>query len=1101
MPAVPPTPRPRRSRRRPVLISLGIVLAVLVIGLIALPALVRTAWMRGQILTRINAALAPGRLNVERFDVSWTGPTRLVGFELIAPDGARVAEAPVAELNQSLGALLLGRRGPTVLLLDHAALAIRRGSDGRLDLVGALQSVIAHPDPTRDLTVRITHGSLVVRGDKLAEPITAQTADLDLHIPPSPQALTWHLDLGHETGGSIVARGELNRWTARDQDPSRANIQLDVEAKRWPVRLQTDGITASGQLDGTIELARQTERWQSVGNLRFADGSLTGKVLAGDTLTPGLVTLVWDGKQQTAGGWSIRRLTLDAALGSVRAEGSLAANLGLDATSGEAPRIEGRLDLAALARQIPHALRLRPGLVVEAGTARFVVESPAADRTLIRSEATVADLAARDGDRRLTLLDPATFTAEVVRAGSDFTIRKLIARTAFGTASASGRLDDLTLTGSADLGALRRQVADWIDIGKLDGSGRADLTGSYRVVDHQFIARLAVQGHELRLAGVTANPIERPLATLDLTVTGQPGGSPWPENWDMALVSASAPGASGRVELRPVGESVGLKARFGGDLPGDAPDQRIEATLDGTWTGSRRLLTCDRVAARVVGPDASPRFEFAARGEFDGAAGSVRFDPIVEPGSAAGPIRLASSGVRVTGLGADLAALRIDGGFEGDLPTAEHWSARVFATGDADGLRFGTTAATDATTGTRAGSLQLAGRYDRAADRVALLELEGRSAFGALTGTGAMTDLAGARRFDVQGQIQPDYAAITAWLVRTVEPGAKIAGGPRPFRLAGVLGGPDPLGSVDGEIGLDLIEADVYGMKLGPAPVVVRAKGGQILVDPISTTLNEGHIRLEPEIVPRDSTGAPVFRLGKNSSIREAQINDEVSRRVLAFVAPILEGTTRASGRVSVDLDRAEFPLTPGRSKAVQVDGQVVFADVAFAPGDLANDLLGAIGRRDAVLRLDRPVTLTIADGRINQSGLAVPIGDLTRIEVAGWVDFDKNLALTASLPVTPAMLGNNALLTDIAAGTMVRLPINGTLNQPRIDQEAFAQNMKAMGKSLLTRGATRGALELLMRFGRPAAVDPNVPPPPTPAERKALRQERRMNRNATPDP
>lgn len=1106
MPALPPNPRSRRSRRRPVLIGVGVVLAVLLVSFILLPVVVRTAWMRGQILTRINAALAPGRLAVDRFEVSWTGPTRLISFDLIAPDGARVAEAPVAELNRSLGDLLLGRGASTVLLLDHAAVAIKRGADGRLDLVDALQTVIAHPDPTRDLTVRITHGSLVVRGDNLAEPIEAQTADLDLHIPPSPQAMTWHLTLGHEGGGEVVARGEMNRWTARNQDPGRANIQLDIEAKRWPVRVQTEGITASGQLDGSIELTRQSERWQSGGDLRFADGSLSGKQLAGDTLTPGLVALVWNGKQ-TSGGWVIQRLTLDAPLGSFRAEGGLDANLGLGfgSTSTAAPRVEGRLDLAALAQQIPHALRLRPGLVVEAGTARFLIESPATDRTLIRSEATIADLAARDGDRRLTLRDPATFTAEVVRSGPDFAIRKLFARTAFGSAAASGRLDDLTLTGSADLGALRRQVADWIDIGQLDGSGRADLTGSYRVVDHQFIARLAVQGHDLRLAGVTAGPIERPLATLDLTVTGQPGASQWPDAWDMALVSVAASGASGRVELRPTGESVGVTARFASDLAGLDPTQRVEVSLDGSWTGSRRRLACDRVAARVLVPDAPPRFEVAARGEYDGSAGSIRFDPIPGPGSTSGPIRLAPAGLRVTGLGGDLATLRVEGGFEGDMPTAssptEHWSARVFATGDEAGFRFGTRASTDASTGPGVGSVQFAGRYDRAEDRVALLELEGRSSFGVLTGTGGMTDLAGSRRFDLQGQVKPDYAAITAWLASAVEPGAKINGGSRPFRLAGVLGGPDPLGSVVGEVGFDLIQADIYGMKLGPAPVVVRAKDGQILVDPISTTLNEGHIRLEPEIVPRDATGAPVFRLGKNSSIREAQINDEVSRRVLAFVAPILEGTTRASGRVSVDLDRAEFPLTSGRSKAVQVDGQVVFADVAFAPGDLANDLLGAIGRRDAVLRLDQPVTLTIADGRINQRGLAVPIGGLTRIEVAGWVDFDKNLALTASVPVTSAMLGNNPLLSDIAAGTMVRLPISGTLNRPTIDQEAFANNMKEMGKSLLTRGATRGALELLMRIGRPAQSAPDAPPPLSPAERKALRQERKANRNATPDP
>ena len=87
-------------------------------------------------------------------------------------------------------------------------------------------------------------------------------------------------------------------------------------------------------------------------------------------------------------------------------------------------------------------------------------------------------------------------------------------------------------------------------------------------------------------------------------------------------------------------------------------------------------------------------------------------------------------------------------------------------------------------------------------------------------------------------------------------------------------------------------------------------------------------------------------------------------------------------------------------------------------------------------------------------------------------------------------MLGNNDLLSDIAAGTSIKLPISGTLDAPSIDRDAFQAGLKDMGKSLLTRGATRGALELLMRLGRPS--DPNAPPPPTPEERRERRMERK---------
>ena len=799
-----PAPPTRRRPRRWLFVAVGVgaLFAILLALVASLPFLIGTQYARTQILAQINQTLAPGRLDVDRFEVSWTSPTRLVRFKLIAPDGNTVADARVAEISRSLGQILLRRPGSTVLNLERTRLAIHRSADGKLDLVEALKTVIDQPDPDRDLTIRIKGGSLDFRADGLADPFIAQAADLDLQIPPSPLGLTWTLKLKHSEGGELVAKGDTNRWTARDKNPSLADFRLDLEAKRWPIANRAEGLTTRGFLEGSAGAVRRGERWELEGNVRLLDLNFAGERLSGDTLRPGPVSVAWS-LGQAGDGWAIRRMSVDSAIGSGRLEGRFDSKIGFVSTTGEPGRVEAQVDLAAVAQQLPNLLGLKPGLMVEGGSARLTAQPIGKDSSAWSFEANVADVSAKDGDRRLDFRDPVSMSAEVARAGDSLTVKAMSAHIPFLSASGSGRVDDLN-------------------------------------------------------------------------------------------------------------------------------------------------------------------------------------------------------------------------------------------------------------------SL---------------------------------------RRFDFQGEIKPDFEAINTWLVRQVEPGAKLAGQPRPFRVGGVLSGSDPIGSVEGEVGFDLASVDLYGIKLGPAPIVVRARGGQILVDPISTTLNEGQIRLEPEIVLQDTKGEPTLRLGKNSTIRDANINDDVSRRVLSFVAPVLEGATRVSGRLSVDLDHAEFSLKSGRSRSAVVEGLVVFNDVAFAPGPLANDLLGAIGRRDASVKLDRPVTLTIADGRVNQSGLAIPVGDLTRIELAGWVDFDRNLALTATLPVTAAMLGNNPLLSDIAAGTQVRLPIGGTLSKPKIDREAFTASLKDLGKSLLTRGATRGALELLLRATRPK--DPNAapdPPPLTAEERKALRLERKAERKARRD-
>ena len=107
---------------------------------------------------------------------------------------------------------------------------------------------------------------------------------------------------------------------------------------------------------------------------------------------------------------------------------------------------------------------------------------------------------------------------------------------------------------------------------------------------------------------------------------------------------------------------------------------------------------------------------------------------------------------------------------------------------------------------------------------------------------------------------------------------------------------------------------------------------------------------------------------------------------------------------------------------------------------------------------------------------------------------------MTASLPLTPAMVGNLPILNSIVEGTRITVPIRGTLQRPEIDKDAMNLVLQDLVKTL-ERGVTRGAADLLMRLTRPR--DPNAPPPPTREERRARHRERqaqrRLNRGIVP--
>ncbi len=1163
-----PTPA-RRPRRWWKALLAASVLAL--VGTIGLPWLVGSDPGRSRVADRINRALAPGRLEFRSLRVSWFGPTRLGDFTLFDPKGVKVASGPSGSLDRTLGQWILGAPGTITLTLDAATFDIERSDDGSINLVQALRSVIASPDPKRDLVVKVVGGSLRYRDPFLAEPSTADELELDLRVRPAPDPLSWKLRIARGDS-ALEVHGDYDHYLSRGGPTKAAELQVSVLGKRWPIVARTAGVDASGRLDGSLDFLRRRGQWKLTGDARLLGFQARGGPLNGDSLAFDRLGADWDLAEGDEG-WSIRRLALTSPVGDLKAEGHLSG------TSGHhKQRIEGRVDLAALARRLPHALHLRDGLTVDRGTARLSVDvESVGSHATFDVEARVADLAARDRDRALSLRDPATFTAHVLRDGEVWSLERLAVKTAFLEASASGRIaDGVALEARINLDDLRRQLGDWVELGRVELAGSAKVSGTYRFrpagsaknaaekhADSQVEASrrptdptipspvyqndLKASFRDLRVPGVAAWFLPGNQEWLSVTVDGPAEASGWPRGWDRVDAWIGLDTARVRAQLQSKGRSIGMALDTSDRWPtATNPEQYASASLAGDWTPEGRVLTIDRLnldVIRPVGKRPDSRLQAVARGRLDLSSGELvldaapgnpvagtapRPDRILDsglevlgaaPAVSPGQIVLGPDGIRVYGIGKGLPALRAEGSLVGNsadldallaevggrqaLGLSGRWSALATARGDADGVQVAGKLGLDEAPGpgpkpARPTAMAVRAHYASAGDRIDLSEFTVSTAFGTLDASGRLDDPSGRRMIDLKGTLAPDFGAITARLADRVEPGAKVEGRPRAFRASGSLAGEssgDRFRGLDAEVGFDLTEADVYGMRFGPSPVVLRAKDGRLSFDPISTTLNEGHVRLEPEI-DLGAPGGPVLRLAKNSAIREAEINDEVSRRVLAYVAPILDQATRARGLVSVDLDHAEFPIGPGRARQVKLEGAVVFEDVEFAPGPLANDLLGAIGRRDASLKLDRPVTLTIAEGRVNQRGLAVPIGDLTRIELAGWVDFDRNLALTATVPVTPAMLGNNPLLSDIAAGTQVRLPIGGTLDRPRIDQDAFTANLQDLGKSLLTRGATRGAMELLMRLGRPR--DPDAPPPPprmTPQERRNLRQEKKATR------
>ncbi|SIO58618.1 translocation and assembly module TamB [Singulisphaera sp. GP187] len=1094
------------------------VLILIVCAIAAIPWGLGTRPARRWLLAQANRALAPAGIDFATIRFSWFGPTRLTNFVLRDAQHDQVIASPNAVWDRNLRQILFERPRLGTFDLKSASLDVERHADGSIDLYEAIKPVLGK-NPGTDLHIRMQRARLRFRTAGQPVPVTAERADLTLDVPAAPRPIAWNLQLENpatRNSAKLQIGGRFERWKPAN------TLVVEVKAQRWPWAVSVPGLESAGHLDGQFSLGREAGNWAVSGDLGLLDVDATGSRLAGDHLRLDRVTGSWN-LTETAGTWVVHRLDLTSPLGSIKASGQR------PASANAVAKVEGTLDLAAVARQLPHALRLRDGIALDRGSAKVRIESrddPKQQGQGWDLEAKISDLEAQDHGRRFTLREPATLTGRLARRdqGQGIALERVAVRTAFLNVTGQGDVDrGIDWSGTIDLGGLQRQLRDLVDFGAIALAGAGELSGRYHRDGTRFQGRLTSDLRGLQVDGLAAGPLRRELLHLDLALDGTAAASGLPAALHSVRFDLASDDTTVKLTTKsgPNANSVTLDAKA--PIVWVDPPRRAEGHLEAQWSSTGVVIDRLAVSLTALAENAKPGDEpirVDAKGRYDRSAGEFVLTPTTAaPGPSA--FALAPEGIRVSGLGGT-GALRGSAGFAGDLGAVRQliapgdgasnggltgpWSARATAESTDDGVRFvgkvdlhplmtsGPANEVVRDEGPITFSLNVLRPTDTNEFQVAELVLASR--YATLEGSGRLTDPKGKRNADLHGSLTPRWDAINTLLAERVEPGARVSGKPRAWRIKGPVAGaslPDVLKSLDLEFGFEFADANIYGLRVGPLPIVARTREGRLEIDVIDTSLNGGRIHLEP-VLTLDREHGSTLTLDENSSIANAEINDEVSRRFLSYVAPVLDRATRAHGRVSVDIEEAEFPLGGPVKREAKVEGQVVFEAVEFLPGPFAEQLLNLLGRTDRpTIKLDEPVALTIADRRVYQKGMALPLGQLTRVELEGWVDFDRNLELTASLPITAAMVGNAPVLSAMVENQRISVPIRGTLKNPEIDREAMNLSLKNLGQSILGNGMIRGAAEMFKQLQKPR--DPNAPPPPTFQERRANRLERKAER------
>jgi translocation and assembly module TamB len=1077
------TPRkPRRLRRFLAILVLGPLLTI-----VLLPTLLSIGPARMGLVALANRHLAPARVDVAGLRLSWFGSLELSGLSLRDSQGKRLVKVARATLDRSLIELLLDHSSPGTLTLIQPAFDITRRADGSIDLVDLLPKRPAAP-PARprnesppsaeagalfdvDCTLKVVQGSLRFAAPELPEPFVVDRFDLTAQTSAAAGPLNVRLRMekgsgsGSGSGASSLAIDGV--YDFRAAKPAAGDLTLNLRAGRWPFSARAAGVAARGTLDGWFAVSQKAGRWDLKGDTRLLGLDISGAALAGDRLQLDLVTVLWDvvqGPAAAAGSgpatWDIRRLKLTSPVGTLAASGPIQGQPGTTAV------VEGRVDLAALARQLPHALRLREGLAVERGEVglRLGVRYEAGAQTA-ELTAQVSDLLAHDSARTVALRSPARLDGKLTRRGSNLELEQLELTSGFLQTSGSGDLEaGIKVTGAVDLGALQAQLRDLIDFGSVALGGQGNYSLTYRRAGATFTAALTSELHGLDLKGLTATPIHREAVRLEAAASGSADASGVPQSLGDLKVGLAAGQIGAFATAAPKDGATAVSLVATGPLT-------LSEQTDGVVHGDLKFQGAWRAAALEIGELRLGVHPASVPAQARPPALAVRG----RVGRSQGDLDLAGDVASVDQLVA---------GLTGSAPydLAGQWTGKITVQPLSDGrqqLAVGLSAP-DLTGGSAPGQprspegpIALAARaiYKAEGARLDIEQMRLITRYATLDGRGPLADVTGRRVADLEGTLTPNWQTLNALVASAVEPQARLQGGaPRAFRVKGPLSG-DSLAALlkglDLELGVDLAGAQAYGLNLGPAALVLLCDGGRTIIAPILTTLNNGRVDLRPELALDDPRGL-TLRLAPGSALQNVEINDDVSHKVLCFIAPVLDEATQVHGRVSASFARAEFPIGGGADRTMTLAGSIVFSDVTFGAGPLGNELLAMAGKSpDTALRMNQPLQLAIADRRIHQSGLEIPINRETSITIKGSVGFDQTLALRAEVPLNPSVLGRDRTLQNLASGTTIPVPVGGTLTHPKVDRQALAAAMREVTRSILKRGAKDEASELLKRFVR----------------------------------
>lgn len=866
---------------------------------------------------------------------------------------------------------------------------------------------------------------------------------------------------------------------------------------------------------------REPAKAKLEGQVAVAQLEVAGDGLQGDTLK--LERLVLPCQVELQGSAiTVQRARLECEAGQVSIHGHLdSAQEIWTLLEQSGCGLSADVDLARLAQLLPRTLRLKADTRIEEGRLHLVLNSgQQRERTVWHGVLQTSRLRGQSQGQKFSWDEPISATFDAYQGKNQWPlIEQLQCQSSFLQIQAAQTGKQWNATARYDLDRLAHQLAQFLDLGSLQLAG----TGATRLaLEQQSNGSFRLQGasnfEKLTVKGLASSPLLEEHLTCQIVAAGKLSatGSPQIEtaalqleaDGDRAALQLLQPltleaAAAGKLKLSVQGDVAHWQRRLQPFIAGlDRVQLAGQGELTTLLTGSAAQveltdthLLWNKAQCRGAGLWLNePVIEMRSAGRWDRATGKLSLQNTQLTAKAvqvAAPhfeiVPAAAAGYSVQGsaqVAGDLARLQ---SWVSDprtpAPVAGQFTGQVAlnTTASAVGMQLDVTA-TDVVAGNsaqpawREPKIHLQGRlvYDVHKDLLQLENLAAETAALRCVSQGQLKGVAGSQELNLEGQLSYDLAKLEPVLQTYLGSSFKIAGrDTKPFHLEGALASVTPvqpgqaaavggaIGSLRGQAGLSWQQIKGYGFEAGPAIVQTQLIKGWIQTQPITATLSQGRLTMQPLL--RLSPGPVELYLTRGKTIDHARITPDMCANALKYALPALANMTEGEGEISLNLTGGRIPL--GDVNKADIAGEFIVHNARISATPLLRELSAVLQHpAEARLAQESHVPFRVYNGRVYHEKMELVFPGMT-VKTHGWVGLNGQLELVAEMPVPRRWLKNDNLGQALAKQT-ITLPVRGTLERPQIDGEALraasARFLRDTATNVLEQELNKGLKKLL---------------------------------------